>query len=269
MKKTLVLMLTMSGLLLAVTACDSSVPETSSAEPTGAEYVINCVSDEADRNFSNFREVWESEFTFPNHCGGKWVDEIVVDRESAISEKELSAAESVKHLLRGRFAVDSLIPLYTICASSGMDLEAYFTSYDSTKDFWPNSGMSQGAWAPIMEAALKICPDAPHAAAMKAVRDLASGIGDEQQAQREANEAAEEQYRASTIGNGVHVVGTDIQAGTYIYEGEVENCYWARLNSAGETIENEWIPRATRVEITVQSSDYSLDVRDCGRLKRP
>lgn len=96
---------------------------------------------------------------------------------------------------------------------------------------------------------LVLCPDHPGAAIM------ANGSPE----QNERNEGLR-------FGTGVREVNTQIQPGTYRSAGPVENCYWARLDSAGGIIENSFIPAATQVEIYVDPSDFSLHIEGCGEV---
>ncbi|MGP6172052.1 hypothetical protein ACTU6V_12700 [Microbacterium sp. A204] len=97
--------------------------------------------------------------------------------------------------------------------------------------------------------ALMLCPDHPSAAIM-------------------ANGSAEQQERAAGVrfGDGVREIGAQIQPGTYRASGDIKNCYWARLDAAGGTIENNFVPSATQVEVTVEPSDFSFHVEGCGEF---
>lgn len=97
--------------------------------------------------------------------------------------------------------------------------------------------------------ALMLCPDHPSAAVM-------------------ANGSQEQQERDSGLrfGSGVFEVVTRIQPGTYRASGEIQNCYWERLDSAGEIIDNNFVSAATQVEVTIQSSDFSVHFDGCGEF---
>ncbi|MEW1990040.1 hypothetical protein AB0365_15485, partial [Brevibacterium casei] len=58
----------------------------------------------------------------------------------------------------------------------------------------------------------------------------------------------------------------DIQPGTYVAESETpfENCYWERLDSSGEIIDNNFINSGFRAEVSIKSSDYSFTAEGCG-----
>lgn len=97
--------------------------------------------------------------------------------------------------------------------------------------------------------ALMLCPDHPSAAIM-------------------ANGSQEQQERNSGLrfGSGVFEVGSRIQPGTYRAAGDIQNCYWERLDSAGEIIDNNFVTAVTQVEVTVQASDFSVHFTGCGEF---
>ncbi len=72
---------------------------------------------------------------------------------------------------------------------------------------------------------------------------------------------AEVTAKANTFaGDGVYIVGQDIQPGTYKSSGG-ELCYWARHNKANEILDNHAAASATVV--VVLPSDFSLEVKGC------
>jgi len=97
--------------------------------------------------------------------------------------------------------------------------------------------------------ALMLCPDHPSAATM-------------------ANGSVEQQERTNgtRFGSGVFEVNSRIQPGTYRAAGAIQNCYWERLDSAGEIIDNNFVSAATQVEITIQASDFSVHFDGCGEF---
>lgn len=64
------------------------------------------------------------------------------------------------------------------------------------------------------------------------------------------------------IYNGTYTVGEDIQPGTYRAQ-DVENCYWATLDEAGEINDNNFVNSAPQVLATIKPSDYAFE-NDCG-----
>lgn len=62
--------------------------------------------------------------------------------------------------------------------------------------------------------------------------------------------------------SGSKTVGEDIEPGTYVSR-EAEDCFWERLNSAGETIDNNFVSAAPRVEVTIRSTDFAFNSEGC------
>lgn len=96
---------------------------------------------------------------------------------------------------------------------------------------------------------------------------------DEREAQLDdraaALDVAEEEAEASTFGNGVHVVGDDVEAGTWRNDGG-SNCYWARLSGLSgdfdELLANDLPDGPTTVEI--RSSDVAFESSGCAEWQR-
>jgi len=132
--------------------------------------------------------------------------------------------------------------LDSICASLGFDSYASLPTYSS-------------AQIPEMSAAIAHCPDHPR------VPDI--------QARLTASQAELAAVAAGTqFGAGVKRVGTDIQPGTYVSEGNLDGCYWERQDSTGSTIDNDFLNAALRVEVTIRSSDYAFNSSNCGTWKK-
>ncbi|HCB59602.1 MAG TPA: hypothetical protein DEP82_17255 [Arthrobacter bacterium] len=85
------------------------------------------------------------------------------------------------------------------------------------------------------------------AAAKKLVADEAAGI---------------------VFSDGVRTVGKDIQPGVYVSIGNLSDCYWERLDSSGEILDNNFIMGAPRAQVTVRSSDFAFNSTGCGQWKR-
>ena len=102
-----------------------------------------------------------------------------------------------------------------------------------------------------LKAVLAICPSHPRASFYR--RTIASS-------ERIADAQASNRY----ITPGTHLVGSEVTPGTYISEGDIENCYWARQDDSGNVIENNFVPSARRVRVTIEASDYGFDSTGCG-----
>ncbi|WP_311245419.1 MULTISPECIES: hypothetical protein [unclassified Microbacterium] len=118
-----------------------------------------------------------------------------------------------------------------------------------TSNFYQTNGPINQNQSIEAAGALMLCPDHPSAAIM-------------------ANGSQEQQERNNGLrfGSGVFEVNTKIQPGTYRASGDIQNCYWERLDSAGEIIANNFVSAATQVEVTVQASDFSVHFTGCGEF---
>ncbi len=65
----------------------------------------------------------------------------------------------------------------------------------------------------------------------------------------------------ATIKNGINIVGTDIQPGTYRSDGE--NCYWARLSGTNGTFDDIIANSNGPTVVTISSSDVAFESRYC------
>lgn len=134
----------------------------------------------------------------------------------------------------GYDSVESVDTLYGLCAE--------------VNGFYVTDGpVSVGQQAEIA-GMLMICPDFPSADKLRA-------------ASAEAQKAEEERAAGLRFwGSGVYIVGQDVQPGTFVATGDIKNCYWERLDAAGETVDNNFVVAATRVELTIAPTDYSVSI---------
>jgi hypothetical protein len=63
---------------------------------------------------------------------------------------------------------------------------------------------------------------------------------------------------------GTYLVGSEVQPGTYRAQ-DVENCYWATLDQAGEINDNNFVNSAPQVLATIRSSDFAFE-NDCALM---
>jgi len=141
----------------------------------------------------------------------------------------------------GASTLGDLGRLYGICAGPDFAQEAAGTlSGDSDEE---------------LAAALTICPDHPRAGAFRATMAAAKKLV--------ADEAA-----GIVFSDGVRTVGKDIQPGVYVSIGNLSDCYWERLDSSGEILDNNFIMGAPRAQVTVRSSDFAFNSTGCGQWKR-
>lgn len=72
---------------------------------------------------------------------------------------------------------------------------------------------------------------------------------------------AEAEAAANTFdGDGVYIVGDDVQPGTYKSEGS-ESCYWSRNSKSGDIIDNHL--GAGPTVMVIKASDFSVTVQRC------
>lgn len=226
---------------VAPTPSATPTPTTSatpSPTPTPASFTYSCSFDVGEHEtehgeFRSYDAVWDhAEATGhpATHCEATMTN-------GTMSETDLDALEVA---YGDRAKTDSLGTLYGICAqTSGYGV-----------DFVMNDGQ-----AAELNGALTICPDRPNADQIR------------------ANIAAMEQESAeiadgSRFGEGTKIVGQDIQAGTYVIDVSGNSCYWERLDSAGNIIDNNAIMANTRVEVTIEPTDYSFNSFGCGQWVR-
>jgi hypothetical protein len=120
----------------------------------------------------------------------------------------------------------------------------------STTNEWPRSK----AQVREAEEALLLCPRHPDAPAIR------SRIADQQVVATQLR-----QGRAFWDGN--FRVGPRVKPGTY-FTTDVTGCYWERLDSSGEIIDNNFVSKALRVEVTIAPTDFSFHAEGC-QMWRP
>lgn len=69
----------------------------------------------------------------------------------------------------------------------------------------------------------------------------------------------------ASFGNGTHIIGTDIKAGTYRSQG-TRTCYWARLSGFGGQLDDVIANGNNSPEIvTISASDAAFETSGCGQ----
>lgn len=180
--------------------------------------------------FETYSAVWASTDVFTRCDGGTIEGDFLSDSQNTV----LASGAIISQ--------DKLAGLYGLCADLG------FSSYGALSTF-SESQITE------LEAALTLCPDQP------AAGPLAGKIAASRQA---ASDAA----AGITFGAGVRRVGESVQAGTYVSEGNIKNCYWERTASDGGIIDNFVTLGALRVEVTIRDSDFSFNSTGCGTWHR-
>lgn len=66
-----------------------------------------------------------------------------------------------------------------------------------------------------------------------------------------------------SFSDGRYIVDVDVKPGTYEASPTGSGCYWERLDYNGETIDNNF-SQGSRVEVTIESDDYTFFSEGCG-----
>lgn len=179
----------------------------------------------------DFTEIWEEA---PVECYG---DSRRGGARRSVEEEAYQAS--------GSDDPEGLLDLYAECGE--VDPEGAYATGDFTASQENMAGL---------EARLILCPDHPQSEAWKAA--LERGYND-----------MELEASGRLFYGGTHLVGDEIQPGTYYIEGDIEDCYWERQDSSGNIIDNYFTLGARRVEVTIQPSDYAFLSDGCAGPWRP
>nr|WP_016359485.1 PASTA domain-containing protein [Paenarthrobacter nicotinovorans]CAD47974.1 hypothetical protein [Paenarthrobacter nicotinovorans] len=173
-----------------------------------ARYTYTCGgpgTSEPEKSFQSFKEVWTSlYYTRRNGCS------LYLDGTSVYDTDKLLPQEQKIVDIVAANGGDASIPgfayagVFSLCANNNPD----YADELPAKPQWKKAEAL---------AALAMCPDAPHAAALQ--------------------EAA----TAVKISDGNKIVGKDMEAGTYSTKPGVKNCYWSRNTGSGSIIENDFV----------------------------
>jgi hypothetical protein len=181
---------------------------------------------------ADFTEVWAET---PYSCDA-------IRNTAEFNEIEQSAIDAAGYDNR-----NAIVTLYEICAE--VDPDDVYASGEHT------ASPEQVA---EIQGALALCPEHPLADELTATleRGLAAIEQEEIDAQLE--------QEGLLFRTGTFLVGEEIQPGTYVIEGEIEDCYWERQDRNGGIIDNDFIISARRVQVTIRSSDYAFHNEGCG-----
>lgn len=110
-----------------------------------------------------------------------------------------------------------------------------------------------------------LCPDHPNAALIQAAIDK---FNQTQVAATSALAAASSRADAAAAGtyadSGKHLVGTEIQPGTWqTVRDKVEDCYWEVSDASGNIIDNNFISVAPQFTITIPSEAAGFSNTGC------
>lgn len=149
--------------------------------------------------------------------------------------------------------------------TAGYDDQETSTLYSVCAAFDPYITRATGAYAEgrivvspeeadEIDGALVLCPDHP--------------LADEMAAEVERGHVdAELEESGRLFYAGTFLVGEEIQPGTYVIEGSIDDCYWERQDRNGGIIDNQFILSARRVEVTIRSTDYAFHSEGCGQWR--
>ena len=251
MRRTLLLILAASAALLVACGNDepaapaaASSPETTAATampsttwtPPPLQVYLDCYTDASLSQQQTYTmEVGDADFT------AFWSANLY-SCEATRDFGPLTPLEQQAVTAAGYPDETSVKTLYGMCTPSA------HSAYTSTPAAAP------GQIAEI-NGMLTLCPGHPLAAALQ--ESAARG-----QAEAEAAAAGELFYA------GTFLVGSQVQPGTYVIEGEIKNCYWERTDASGEIIDNNFVVGAQRVEVTIRSTDYSFHNEGCGKWQK-
>lgn len=246
-----------SCFLIALSGCSNSSPqdsadsnyaEATTSSPTreplspGDDLTIEC-HDAENQTFTNFstpEEAWKAPRENRERCGAQYNSQVDLWDDSFFNDYVLTDTEEEALEVSEYDDPTSISTLYSICAEADLG------------DLSQDSPWSSGQIAEV-NGALVLCPDHPDRKEVE-------------KRMKKGNEEEEARERGEIFNSGTYKVGVDIQPGTYVAESETpfENCYWERLDSSGEIIDNNFINSGFRVEVSIRSSDYSFTAEGCG-----
>lgn len=214
---------------------DAATTPTPTATPAPYEWSLDCK--ELDENRAT---VSEGRFA---SLSAAWAD----GRPWARCEAYIVSGDTYSDIERAAVAtagyedISSVDTLYGLCGE--------------VAGFYVVNGPVSESQAQEIAGMLTLCPEFPSAQALLA-------------ASAAAQQVAAERAAGVRIGGGVFEVGVTIQPGKYQTTGPVQNCYWERLDAAGEIIDNNFVSAATQVQVTVAPTDFSLHASGCGEMVR-
>ena len=207
------------------TATQTKTPKPS-ATPEPINYSVKC----AGGRYNTYQAAWE-------HWDGNGRCE-ASGKTGTVETQAMK--DALEYWAKGDSSSDPLPYIFAVCAEIGAGAWNDETELTGTVPF--HAG-----------AAIRLCPDAPnvdHVAALVA--------------------AAEQDQAWSESGQmfygGSFKVGEDIAPGSYYAESDdgFDGCYWERLDSAGNIIDNNFISGGFRAQVYIDASDYSFSSDGCG-----
>lgn len=236
------------GVILVFAGCTSAANE---ASTTVAE-VVEDLSDELAGAEATIAELEETVSSLESQIGD-------LEAELSTSQSERSTIESL--LAEATAEVEALVLEYDaeiqaaiaesqqalIVAAceriTGAETDTNISTIvaEEVSSWASRPGLPEGAADQVDQAAVR--------AAVSACRDTAAT-------------EAEVEVLTSPKDSGFYTVGTEIAAGVWESTGSGDGCYWARLDSDQEIIDNHFGDAGGR--ITIRASDAEVELSDCG-----
>jgi len=199
--------------------------------PPFATFTLTCDGYE----FPTYTEAWVTEF---DDCSGLHVggDATQIQSDAAAVANETALSE-----MSNRDVLGYLETLYAMCGQTGLESYDYLVADDPVRE-----GQMRE-----FQAMMMLCPEHPDA------KEINSRI--------KAVEAIIGKPR-TIFGNGTWKVGKEFAPGTYVSKNNDEGCYWERLDRKGNIIDNNF-SNGSRMEVTINSSDYEFRRESCSKWK--
>ncbi|WP_129308122.1 hypothetical protein [Streptomyces sp. L2] len=231
---------------LLVAGCSSSSGKTQHAQPKKATSTVEAVESPTEQ--TDGVDAPDPVVVDEIDCSGEYYSTVeeawaaaqdVCDATLSGTQMSDTEVKAVQVAYGGEESLDGLATLYGLCAQSGSESWSYLQQAGSKEQLAEVRG------------ALLLCPDHPD---KSKIEKLVGSAAHRNKLEGEGR----------VFGNGVYRVGSDIKPGTY-YVTNVNGCYWERTDANGETIDNNFISAAKRVQVTILASDYSFNSERCGQ----
>jgi hypothetical protein len=217
----------------AQAADDKAAAAAAAAAELAVRYTITCGYDYSTPTFKSYKDVWSSsEYASSDKCSVQIDGQYVYSSEHKIpllpSEQAIVNVVASKGGEVGNPA-EVFTDVMALCATV-------------PKQF-PDTivGLSGTAEKPVIQGALALCPDAPHAALLQQALTVVK-------------------YDSGRS----YTVGKDMDPGTYSTRPGVKDCYWSRTTGSGDVIANDFIDYApTGVAVTVYAGE-GFTANGCG-----
>lgn len=209
---------------------------------------ITCTNEDSEvtgEGFTTDEEVWdELSVEERGSCRAEWAHE---DQGKAVELHDYTDTES-EALDVANLENEALPDLYASCAATELGKSEHASSIRDDAVY-----ISSDQDRAEVDGAFVLCPDHPERETVE-------------QGMAEAADSAEQHEQGERFRGGAHRVAEDIEPGTYVVEEDegFDGCYWERLDSAGNIIDNNFIGEGFRAEVTIQPSDYSFSSSGCG-----